>query len=435
MGWFASSYGLAIVGYLFVNALAARVLGPESFGAFVTIHTAALVVGQGALLGVHRTGLREAARVKTHSDPALLQLKHDATIVGRLLLPAAGVVSAAVTWLVLDEAPVRRALIASCVAALVILAGHQKLWANYLRGFGHVRLAGLLEGRSGGPLIAAGQGAALGVVAWMSPSDERALSYALLALVIGGIAPVVLGARIARRYLSVAPSDRRWRRQLTTIARRDWKFFLLTTATALSQAVELWLAMLILGEVEGSEFAAAQRLALLIIFPLMSMQVVFSPALARMWSRGERERMQSLARTGATLAAIAATIIWVPMLVLPGAVLEAVYTEEFRTAALVLTILSVGAMCNVLSGLCGAVLSMSGHEGAPAMVMIVTLGGRLLVGAALASAFGLNGLAVGSAALSFVSNVALWAYALRVLGINTLPTLRPRLQLLRHTRG
>ena len=39
-------------------------------------------------------------------------------------------------------------------AALTYLSGQQKLLANYLRGLGHARLSGLLEGRSGGAAVA-----------------------------------------------------------------------------------------------------------------------------------------------------------------------------------------------------------------------------------------------------------------------------------------
>jgi Sulfotransferase domain len=61
--WFGVSYLAAILGYLAVNAAAARMLGPDDFGHFVIIYTSSIAVVQLGLLGVHRAGLREAARI------------------------------------------------------------------------------------------------------------------------------------------------------------------------------------------------------------------------------------------------------------------------------------------------------------------------------------------------------------------------------------
>ena len=64
MAWFAAAYAAAIAGYLGLSAAAGRLLGPESFGYFVVALTLALVAGQLGLMGVHRSGLREASRLE-----------------------------------------------------------------------------------------------------------------------------------------------------------------------------------------------------------------------------------------------------------------------------------------------------------------------------------------------------------------------------------
>jgi hypothetical protein len=61
MVWFVGSYGVAIVGYVVLNAAASRLLGAQDFGYFVVAITATTLLGQIGLLGVHRSGLREAA--------------------------------------------------------------------------------------------------------------------------------------------------------------------------------------------------------------------------------------------------------------------------------------------------------------------------------------------------------------------------------------
>ncbi len=149
--WFVASYGLAIIGYLALNALASRFLGRSSFGYFIIIMTATTVVGQFALLGVHRSGLREAARLESDAHDELARLRLGVRAITLVSLPVAGALGAAVTGLTLSGLePEKRLVLSLEVMALIVLSGHQKLWANYLRGFGRVRFASLLEGRSGG---------------------------------------------------------------------------------------------------------------------------------------------------------------------------------------------------------------------------------------------------------------------------------------------
>lgn len=148
--WFALSYGGVILGYLAINAFAARLLG-TGFGYFVIAVTVSTLLGQLGLMGVHRGGLREAAKM-TPDDPLVLEdLRRSVRAISMLMLPAVAAATGAVTYVLLGSADeASRSTIAVGMAVLVYLGGQQKLWANYLRGFGQVRFASLLEGRSGG---------------------------------------------------------------------------------------------------------------------------------------------------------------------------------------------------------------------------------------------------------------------------------------------
>ena len=64
--WFAGSYGVALIGYVLINAIASRMLGRQDFGYFVIAITATTLIGQIGLLGVHRSG---CARQLDSSSP------------------------------------------------------------------------------------------------------------------------------------------------------------------------------------------------------------------------------------------------------------------------------------------------------------------------------------------------------------------------------
>jgi hypothetical protein len=176
--WFAISYGVAIGGYLLLNASASRLLSPALFGYFVVAMTAATVVGQLGLMGVHRAGLREAARLAEGDDEGLLLLRRGVRAVLVLALPLAGFVSGAVAFALADDYDTStRWLVGIGMALMVVLGGQQKLWANYLRGFGDIKFASLLEGRSGGALVAALQ--AIGLLALLQWWPDAGIGVAL----------------------------------------------------------------------------------------------------------------------------------------------------------------------------------------------------------------------------------------------------------------
>jgi O-antigen/teichoic acid export membrane protein len=150
---------------------------------------------------------------------------------------------------------------------------------------------------------------------------------------------------------------------------------------------------------------------------------------------GDLDRAQSVLRTGATLAGCMTLLLWVPMLVAPGPVLDLVYGEGFGQGGLVLVLLSVGFIVNVLMGLAGTTLSMAGKEGLSAQVQWGGVALRVLLVVPAALLGGVVALAVVASLVSSLVFVAMWARTRSELGIATHVTLRPDLHVLRRTAG
>ncbi len=98
-----------------------------------------------------------------------------------------------------------------------------------------------------------------------------------------------------------------------------------------------------------------------------------------------------------------------------------------------LILLTIGSVANVVTGLSGAVLSMTHREGISAKIQWVGLGVRLILGPAAALTIGLDGLAASAGFVTAGVYVALWLATKRELGISTLMTPRPDLGLMRKT--
>jgi O-antigen/teichoic acid export membrane protein len=433
--WFVAAYGVAIVGYLALNAIASRFLGRSSFGYFVVAVTVTSVIGQFSLVGVHRAGLREAARLHGDDvDEELAKLRLGVRAVCLVSLPMAGLVSGVVAWVLLGINGAQHRLAESiAVVALVILSGHQMLWGNYLRGFGQIKFASLMEGRSGGALVAVLQSFFLALTWLFIP--EAGLTGALVAVTLGYLLPVLAAYwKVSRRWATVTAHPSLWR-DLREVVDRDWRFASGNLASYLNANLELWMAGLLLSGGQTSIFSASQRLSLLLVTPITSLQVVFSPAIARSGMSIDTKRLEDLVRTGATLAAIPMLLVCLPILLAPRAVLGAVFGSSYSAGWVVLLFLTVGCIVNVLTGLCGATLSMTHREGVVATIQWIGVAVRLVLGVAAAMRLGFNGLGFSAGMVTAGIWVALWIAAWRRVGVRTHLTLRPKLSILRNTDG
>ncbi|QZY29798.1 lipopolysaccharide biosynthesis protein [Nocardioides coralli] len=430
--WFGTSYGVAVVGYLVGNAVASRWLGLSDYGYFVVALTSSTVVGQLGLLGAHRGGLRDAARLEADDLAGLAVLRRGARAAALISLPAAALVAGLVLYLA--SGPDREALVLAVgFALLAVLGGLQKLWASYLRGFGRVRFASLLEGRSGGALVSCLQAASLALAWWLFP--ETGLAGAVLALAAGYAVPVLAAGFLVSRRWSGVPGSGSVVGDVREMVGRNWRFAVNQVAVYLAGTVEIWIAAAVLVSADASFYSAAQRMALVLAIAPTSLQVVFAPVISRMLASGDRARLEAVLRTGASVSAVATLVLLVPMLVVPGDLLALVFGEPFREAALLLFLLSAAQIGNVVSGQCGTALTMSHQEGVVATVQSVSVALRVGLGTAAALLVGVVGLAVVSSAISIAVYLTLWWLARQRLGLRTHPTLRPRLGLLRRTAG
>ena len=110
----------------------------------------------------------------------------------------------------------------------------------------------------------------------------------------------------------------------------------------MNSTVELWLAGAVLSAGATSLFAASQRLGRLLVIPATSLATVFSPAIARLSSSGERAQLQTLIRTAASVTTAFSAVLWLPMVIAPEFVLRTVFGAGFEGAAPALMLLATG---------------------------------------------------------------------------------------------
>ncbi len=157
--------------------------------------------------------------------------------------------------------------------------------------------------------------------------------------------------------------------------------------------------------VETGVYAAASRVSLLVVVFLTSVALVFSPFVADLYARGEKERLGRLFQllTRSTFALTLPVIL--VLLVMPEPVLR-LFGGDFSTprAQTGLLILLAGQTVNVLVGSVGFVMVMVGRTGWDALVYTASIAVDLLLCLWLIPGHGLIGAAVAQAVTLAASN-------------------------------
>jgi O-antigen/teichoic acid export membrane protein len=433
MVWLMGGYAISLVGYLAVNIMSARLLGAGVYGSFLVVTTVAFVVGQLALFGAHRAGLREVARLDRADRAGLAAIGREGAAIVCLAVPAVAAASAllyiAVSGAGLDG---NRVLLGIELGLLICVNALQKLGANYLRGLGRLAAASFVDGSSGGALTLSVQSLLLGVL--LLTGSTPALP-AVLAVVAAGYLPSMLVIVGLLRGLWRAVRLPEMLASLRRSVQRYRVFAVIQVVGYAGASLEIWLAALTLSAHHASYFGAAQRLALMSAVPLTALQSVASPAISRTVLTRTRGLLEGALRTSATLALLSACAFAIPVVIWPDLVLGIFFEGEPTGFAGVLIILLIGQLINVATGMCGPVLTMTRFEGTVAKATTLGLVLRVAIGIPAAVMGGAMGLAVTATAVSAFMWVYLVVQARTKCSLNTLPTLRPTLGSLQVVKG
>lgn len=174
------------------------------------------------------------------------------------------------------------------------------------------------------------------------------------------------------------------------------EFLLFWTGTV---ALGLWSTAAAVGV-----FGIATRIAGIPSYVLMAANVVLAPKFAELYFRGERVRLESVARHGAIVCAALAFPVVVTLLAVPSVVLSA-FGHGFEVGANALRLVALGQFVNVATGSVGYLLVMTGHEKAMRNAMAMALAANVSLNCALVPTMGLLGAAMANASSTILQNV------------------------------
>ena len=414
--WALGGRIVAAFAVLAVNALMARLLDPQQFGAYLLVANLVLFGATLAQLGLRQTMVRLVAESLGRSAPArarsVIRISFGLAALGAATTAAA--LAIAGHWLA--RSVFHSTIVGGVVwlaVAWLIVSTFQTLLSDLFRGFQDFRLASLFETLAANALLAA----VLAIV-WVFRGRASLPQVVALSVAAAGIAVLIAGI-LARPRVRLLPAEGGSMSvgQVMTIA---WPLLITgLTLFLLGSGVDVLILGAFRSQQDVALYGAAIRLLLLAVTPLNILNYVVSPIVAERHGRDRPEDIQSLLRASATAAAVPSLVVLAVCIFAGGPVLSLVYGPFYRGAATVLAILSAGHAVNVCAGSCGTVLMMTGNQRS---AMAITLVAGLLSVAgnvALVIPFGAVGIAISTAVATVLQNVLMVWSVRRRLGVWT----------------
>lgn len=368
----AIAQGAAAIGGVALAAALGRIGGPAQLGMFTVMLALLGVLGMLARRGQGSLLTRAVAWAMHKDGPAaavtLLALALRRVVVPSLLLGAAGSV---LLWSGVFGTPYPGSVLTLPLALLMVTT--LSVVGGYARGSARPWLAPLFE-MGGISLVTVALLVAM-LTAWGRPPVIAVMIAFLFSmfLIIG------LAVALARRDLPRgAEAFRPTEDQRNELHRGQIPFTLIAVASFLMQSGSFLLGAPFLTEADLGLLRAAERLALLVVFPMLAIMPVIAPRIVRLARGGdgvELCRVMSraiLASGGLGAPVLLALVVW------PERAL-AVIGAEFGAAGGYLRIMALAQFVAALLGPLAVLLEMSGGE---RVSMWINLG-------ALAVAFGL----------------------------------------------
>ncbi len=424
-----------------MTVLLARSLDPLSFGYFAIFRTAITFLGLISSFGLGTVSLRLLSEVNKESSRGLTKIKtimkQIAAISGIASCFLVAFIALSATWASpwLFARPATLTLvIAVTVASLGI--GWLQVITDAGRGLHYPELSALFGGIRGTPFASI----CLFFMLYAAPTFAGA-DWVRVSLVFGISLMLSSLMAIAMLYKFIARS---WIEDANAhaIEPTSWG---LSTREMLSLSVPLaasgalmflttqgdfFLTGWFSSDTDCYAYIAARRWALLVAMPLAALNLTAGGLIARAVSPAQKELLESFLRAGTTVIGMPALIFSLAAIVSPVLMLRLLFGPGYEAAASVLPILVIGQVFVVVTGPCGLVLSLTGHERISLQLAIGGFAALAILGPWVASNYGATGVAWLVTISATVISMVTWVQCWRLTGLNTFLepslTLKPR---------
>ncbi|MFK7835025.1 MAG: flippase [Sulfitobacter sp.] len=386
------------------TAMLARMLQPESFGAYAFVIAVITLLSAPVLAGLRRTLVRELAYAQARNDQPRMRIVWAWVVrwAMRAMLMSAAALAA---WALMGPADAAMQLHLALGVLIFLVVPFPRLLAGILHGVGRTSESQLSEFLLR-PLFRIGLMAAIWAL-W--GADALSVTHALLIFVAALVIDAALCLAFLRREevfalrpIALAGSDTKG------LGFAALSFGAIASVQLINNNLDVVMLGMLRPQAEVGIYRAATVLAGIVVFGLGVVNVVLMPQIARLHALEDRAGLQQAlvraTRLIAVFAIIGALIIWFagqPLLAL-------VFGSEFKGGYTALLILTLGQCANAFFGPVALVLNMTGHE----RLTLIGVSGAVIVNAVLnlllVPRHGMEGAAVATTVSLVAWNVVLW---------------------------
>lgn len=415
---------LAVSG-LAINAVLARLLLPEEFGAYFLALSISVVGALVAQCGTQLSIVQQVAGAlaKGREGEVRLLLRSSGVLVtAGLIIVESAYLSGAGAWLG------EKVFHSPFVTGFTVLIGFwialrviQTFLSQIFRGFHNLKLGALFDGALSSLLLFL-----MLLGAWIfygKTSFRNVLELTILAFTIS----VVFGSILLRRHWYSLPYAKGL--QLRPVVRVAFPLFVTGVALLGISELHLWILGAASSEQQVALYGAAYRLVLLVAMPLTLVGNVITPTVTELFAKRDLARLERVMRTTATAATVLALVVAIPLVIAANQILNVFYGNFYTNGSNALIIMTLAQLVNVFTGSPGVLLAMSDRQGALMRIGLLSGFIGLIVSFLLASQYGATGVALGFAAGMIAHNVTMSIYCRVSLGVRTYwtPRLLPEL--------
>ncbi|MDQ6955834.1 MAG: flippase [Mariprofundaceae bacterium] len=405
---------------LAVNALLARLLPPEELGVYFLAFSLVLFMAVVAQLGLTQSIVRLVAESMAINRPKRAHL----AVLWTLRLAALAILGVSCLFAFGGGAWIANyffhseglSQVVGLVAVWTVVIAFQQIMAEIYRGFHDIRLATIFGGLVTG-LLTMIIFFAFWMLEWNSDLDEI-----IFFSIAAGASSVALSSLMLWKKISVLPLPIGNEINVLEILHLSWPLWISGLMVFVVLQADIWVVGYFLEDVDVALYGAALRIVTLLLITTSVLYSFLPPIIAEMSVNKEIRKLQAILCSVAFGNSFIVFPAFMLLVLFPEFTLSLVYGDYYIQGAFVLSALSIGLFFNVLTGIRGYVLMMTGHEKTQMVISIVGAGINILFCSIGAVSMGINGVAIGALFGTIIQCVLEVIAVKRLVGVWTFAT-------------
>lgn len=239
------------------------------------------------------------------------------------------------------------------VAFWMVALSFQQIIVETFRGLHDIKMASLFSGAISNFLMVL----VLCILFYLGKGDF----YLVIKLfTLAAIISVIISAYILKRRLVILKKEK-YNYNSDNIVKDAWPLWITSISVFILTYSDLWIVTYFLSKTDVALYGSSAKLLIILSLVVSLSYAVLPPIISEMNKRGEFKKLQNVLRSFAFGNSLVVSPIFLIIIIFPGYILELFFGESYIAASSVLIILSIGKIFNVITGMRGYVLILTGY--------------------------------------------------------------------------